>query len=272
MFSLLKKHQLIVTSLLLCLLSIHLIITNKRGVGGELLVGRVLSVIVTPVQSAITNITQGVSSTWSGYISLVGTKRENDILKEKLALLESEKARLLEEVESARRVKALLGFKEERFLPMVAAGIIGTDTYGLTKTVTIDRGGNDGVKRNLAVVTHRGIVGKVIELYGGTSMVLLATDPRFRVDAVVQRNRVKGIIEGSGGERLILKYIRQLDDIEVGDRIISSGLGGIFPKGLTVGKVVKVEVGNDNFFKYVEVAPSVDLEKMEEVLIITESD
>ncbi len=154
---------------------------------------------------------------------------------------------------------------------MVAAGIIGTDTYGLTKTVTIDRGENDGVKRNMAVVTHRGIVGKVIEIYGGTSMVLQATDPRFRVDAVVQRNRVKGIIEGSGGERLILKYIRQLDDIEVGDRIISSGLGGIFAKGLTVGEVVKVEVGDDNFFKYVEVAPSVDLEKMEEVLITTES-
>ncbi|MCP3676906.1 MAG: rod shape-determining protein MreC [Deltaproteobacteria bacterium] len=271
MFSLLKRHQLIVTSLLLCLLSIHLIVTNKRGVGGALLVGRVLSVIATPVQYSITNITQWVSGTWSGYIYLVGAGRENDTLNKKLALLESDQARLLEEVESARRMKALLDFKEEMLLPMVAAAIIGTDTYGLTKTVTIDRGENDGVKRNMAVVTHRGIVGKVTEIYGGTSMVLLATDPRFRVDGVVQRSRVKGIIEGSGGERLILKYIRQLDDIEVGDRIISSGLGGIFAKGLTVGEVVKVEVGDDNFFKYVEVAPSVDLEKMEEVLITTES-
>jgi len=271
MLSLLKRHQLIITSLLLCLFSIHLIITDKRGAGGEMLVGSAISVVATPIQSAITTITQGVSSTWSGYVYLIGVKGENDLLREELALLESEQARLREEVESARRVKALLGFKEERALPMVAARIVGTDIYGLTRTVTIDVGESDGVKRNMAVVTHRGIVGKIIELHGDSSMVLLATDPRFRVDGVVQRNRVKGIVEGSGGERLILKYIRQLDDIEVGDRIISSGLGGIFAKGLTVGEVAKVEVGDDSFFQYVEVTPSVDLERMEEVLVITGS-
>ncbi|MFQ5329936.1 MAG: rod shape-determining protein MreC [Thermodesulfobacteriota bacterium] len=271
MFSLLKRHQLIVTSLLLCLLSIHLIITDKRGAGGEMLVGTAISVVAAPLQSAVTTITGGVSSTWSDYIALIGIKEENNLLREELAMVASERARLLEEVASARRVKALLGFKEERSLPMVAARIIGTDTYGLTRTVTIDLGESDGVQRNMAVVTHRGIVGKIIELYGDSSMVLLATDPRFRVDGVVQRNRVKGIVEGSGGERLVLKYIRQLDNIEVGDRIISSGLGGIFAKGLTVGEVAKVEVGDDSFFQYVEVIPSVDLDKMEEVLVITGS-
>ncbi|MFQ5586958.1 MAG: rod shape-determining protein MreC, partial [Thermodesulfobacteriota bacterium] len=138
-----------------------------------MLVGRVVSFVATPVQSAITGMAQGVSTTWSGYIYLVGIKEENDKLKERVALLENENARLLEEVESARRVKELLGFKEKQSLPMVAAEIIGTDTYGWTKTFSIDRGGEDGVERNMAVVTHRGIVGKIIEVHGDTSKVLL---------------------------------------------------------------------------------------------------
>ena len=268
MFSLLKKHQLIITSLLLCLLSVHLIATNKRGVGGAMLVGRVVSFVATPLQVAVTGISQGVNSTWNSYLYLVNTKKENDLLHEKITLLENEKARLLEEANAARRTRELLEFKKPRTLPMVAAEIIGNDTYGWTKTFTINKGEKQGIVRNMAVVTPRGIVGKVAEVNGNNAKVLLVTDPRFRIDVVVQRNRVKGIIEGSGAGHLILKYIRQLDDVEVGDHIISSGLGGVFVKALSVGEVVRAEVGDDNFFQYVEVVPSVDLGKVEEVLIM----
>ncbi|MEE9590950.1 MAG: rod shape-determining protein MreC [Thermodesulfobacteriota bacterium] len=271
MYSLIKKHQLIITSVILCLLSIHLISINKRGTGGSTLVGSVVSFAAAPVQSAITNISKSIKETWYGYIYLLGLKEENDLLKNKIDILENEKHRLLEEVQATKRLKDLLGFKNKKQLSLVAAEIIGTDTYGWTKTFLIGKGLDEKLERNMAVVNPYGIVGKILEVQSDTSKVLLATDPRFRVDALIQRTRTKGIIEGNSSKRLILKYLRQLDDVKIGDKIISSGLGGIFPKGLVVGEVVKVEEGEDKFFKYIEVAPGTDLDRLEEVFVIADT-
>lgn len=272
MYYLIKKHQLIITSVILCLLSLHLISINKSGTGGSILVGSIVSFTTTPVQSTITDISKSIKETWYGYIYLLGLKEENDLLRNKLSILENEKHRLLEEVQATRRLKELLGFREKKQLSLIAAEIIGTDIYGWTKTFSIGKGLDEEFERNMAVVSPSGIVGKILEVQSDTSKVLLATDPRFRVGALIQRTRAKGIIEGNSSENLILKYLRQLDDVKIGDKIISSGLGGIFPKGLMVGEVVRVEEGEDNFFKYIEVAPGTDLKKLEEVFVITELD
>jgi rod shape-determining protein MreC len=247
-----------------------LISINKHGTGGSTLVGTIVSFVTTPVQSVITDISGSVKETWYGHVYLVGLKEKNNLLKKKVDILENERNRLLEEVQATRRLKEFLGFKKERQLSLVAAEIIGTDTYGWTKTFFLGKGLDEKLVRNMAVVTPHGIVGKILEVRSDTSKMLLATDPRFRVDALIQRTRTKGIIEGNGSERLILKYIRQLDDVKIGDKIISSGFGGIFPKGLVVGTVVKVENGEDNFFKYIEVAPEANFKRLEEVFIITE--
>jgi rod shape-determining protein MreC len=122
----------------------------------------------------------------------------------------------------------------------------------------------------MAVAAADGVVGRVIEVFPNAAKVLLITDPNSGVDVIVQRTRAQGIMEGRIEESCILKYVKKSDDVQVGDRIITSGLGGIFPKGLLAGKVTKVERKRPGIFQAVEVDPTADLSRLEEVLILSE--
>jgi len=188
------------------------------------------------------------------------------------ALLE-ENNRLKEEIGLNERLRDLLKFKEESPYPVVAAKILSLNGFGTgenwTRTLTLDRGTISGIMVDMPVVSTQGVIGRVIETLKHTSTVLLLTDPRSDIDVIIQRTRIHGIVEG-GSDKLILKYIRQFDDVETGDMVVTSGLSGIFPKGLQVGMVTRVEKGEDNIFRYIEVNPSTDLRRLEEVLVITQ--
>ena len=119
----------------------------------------------------------------------------------------------------------------------------------------------------MAVVVSEGVVGRVIEVSAHTAKVLLISDPNSAVDVIIQRSRAQGILEGRVEEFGILKYIQKSDDVQMGDKVITSGLGGIFPKGLIVGTVTKVERKRPGVFQYIEVTPSVDFSRLEEVLV-----
>ncbi|MDP2690384.1 MAG: rod shape-determining protein MreC, partial [Deltaproteobacteria bacterium] len=150
-----------------------------------------------------------------------------------------------------------------------AAGILGFNMERWARTITIDKGTAEGIGKDYAVINRMGVVGRVIEANTHTAKVLLNTDLRSNIGVIAQRTRVKGVVEGSGTDGLILKYIRQIDDIRLGDQIITAGLGGVFPKGLVIGEVTRIEKGNDNFFKHIEVRPTIDIRTLEEVLVIT---
>jgi rod shape-determining protein MreC len=122
----------------------------------------------------------------------------------------------------------------------------------------------------MAVVTSEGVVGRVIEVSLHTAKVLLITDPNSAMDVIVQRSRTQGIMEGKVEEVCVLKYVQKNEDVQVGDKVITSGLGGIFPKGLVTGTVTKVERKRPGIFQYIEVTPSVDFSRLEEVLILKE--
>ena len=134
----------------------------------------------------------------------------------------------------------------------------------------MNQGENDGVAKDMAVATSEGVVGRVIEVSRNTAKVLLITDANSAVDVIVQRSRAQGILEGKIEETCILKYVQKSEEVQVGDRVITSGLGGIFPKGLVVGTVTKVDRKRPGIFQYIEVTPAVDLSKLEEVLILGE--
>jgi len=271
MLYLVKRYQFIVISITLALLSLRMVVTNVKDDGSSLIIGKVISSLTVPFQKAITYTIEGTRDIWTGYIHLVGIKEENERLKEALAHLREENHRLREVSLSNERLRELLNFKEATPLSFKGAEVIGIESIGWFRTATLDKGIEDGVLKDMAVVTSQGIVGRTIETHRGTSKVLLVTDPRSNIDAIIERTRAKGIIGGGGTDRLILKYIQQIEDIQVGDIVITSGLGGVFPKGLLIGDVVKVEMGDEGFFKLVEVRPSVDLKRLEEVLVITES-
>lgn len=268
MTSFLKKHQLIITSVLLCLLALHITSRTTKGVGGTTITARIVSAVTSPIQAGITFTVEEIGTIWISYIYLVGVNKENKILQTDIARLKEENNQLKETLLLNERLTGLLSFKQEIAAASNAANVIGIESAGWVRTITINKGASDGIRRDSAVITPLGIAGRIIEVQPNVSKALLVTDPRCAIDVIIQRNRVKGIVEGTGADRLSLKYVRHEDDIQIGDVLISSGLGGIFPKGMVVGFVVRVEKGDDNFFLSIDVKPGADLRKLEEVLVI----
>jgi len=178
-----------------------------------------------------------------------------------------------EELKAANvRLRRLLSFRGDLGVPSMAAQIIGDDSTGWFRTVLIDKGRRHGVARRMPVVAPEGVVGQTIECALGVSKVLLITDRNSAIDVMIQRSRTRGILEGKGEEDLCtMKFVARTADVKEGDRVITSGLGGIYPKGLLVGRVVAVQKQPFGLFQSVEVAPSVNFGRLEEVLVLLRS-
>ena len=269
-YSFLRKNHLTIVSLLLALFSLHLALTGKREFERGYLLKELFSYTLAPAGRVALGAENAVKDVWSGYIALMGVKDDNAALTKTVLALRDENNRLKEEIRLNERLRALVDYKDSLPYYTTGAAIIGFNMERWTRTIVIDKGAESGMMRDRAVIAPQGIVGRTLDVQGRTSRVLLATDLRSNIDVIVERTRVKGVVEGNGTDGLILKYVRQVDDVQVGDRIMTSGLSGVFPKGLIAGEVVKIEKGGDNFFKHIEVRPSVDIGKIEEVLVLRE--
>lgn len=166
------------------------------------------------------------------------------------------------------RLKGLLAFREQTGAPTVAARVIGVDATSWFQTVTIDKGSSDGINEGAVVVNEQGAVGRVVRSASRSSRVLLISDASSAVATLVERTRSRGICRGTGAG-LVLDYVALPEDVVVGDVIVTSGLGGVFPKGLPVGVVVSVVRGGFSMFQTIQVAPAVDFARLEEVLVVS---
>ena len=173
-----------------------------------------------------------------------------------------------ERVAAAARLERLLDYRAATGYKMIAAGVIGHDASGLYRTVLIDRGSADGVEHQQAVLAPDGVVGRVIKVFPRSALVLLVTDRSSGIDAIVQRTRDQGVVQGRGGAGCELKYLDRSAEVEVGDYVVTSGMGGRFPKGVWIGQVSGVNRGGD-LFQSVDVRPSAGLERLEEVWVVT---
>lgn len=209
-----------------------------------------------------------ITQLWKSYIWLIETKQENIELQKEVELLREANNRYLEYKQENKRLRRLLEFKKEASIMVVPAQITAKDTSSWFKTVIIDKGSRDGIKKNQAVVTHEGVVGHIIDLTTTTARVLLICDQNSSVAVLIQLERAEGIMVGSQGWRCKINYLARTANVQTGDVVITSGLGGIFPKGLRVGKITKIEKKNFGLFQDAEVQPYVDFSKLEEVLII----
>ena len=225
--------------------------------------------VFAPVQYLITKSVNGISSFWDHYVYLVGAEKEKEELQEKLMQLTEKHYHYLEMEERYNRLLAHLDFKQQFDFETVAAEVISHNLNSWYEIVTIDRGTQDGVIKEMAVVSHLGLVGQVIQAASDWSKVLLITDFRSSVDALIQRNRQGGIVVGSSKNTCKMKYLPLNADILPGDQVISSGLGGLYPKGLPIGRIVDVNWKDQGFFKEASVALNVDINKLEEVLVVT---
>jgi len=265
MFS--KKTVLILAGILLVTLNILLLaITIRRPSSYGL--NRAMLAFAAPFQELATRTVSAAEAMWQDYFSLVAAARENRLLRHQLdhALQQNMQYRELE-AENVR-LRELVSFKRSLPGEAIAAEIIGKDPSAWFKTVIVDKGSADGVQRGLPAVTTRGVVGQIIEVSVHQSKLMLIIDRNSAADALVQRTRARGIVKGASNEECYLDYVLYEDEVRVGDEVIASGFDGVYPKGLLIGTVSAVNFQGSDFFKEVKIAPAVDFDKLEDVLII----
>jgi len=223
-----------------------------------------------------------VQKTFKPHLSFIGLlKREiggivfyhrNMIKAEDLALevgvLRSKLFDLREIYQENSRFKNLLNFKQKSPLRLIPARVIGRSVDSWSSSVIIDKGKYQGIKRGMAVINHSGLIGRIIESADGVSKVLLINDPGQGISSIVQRSRQEGLVSGTLGANLIMRYLPENAQIITGDIIVTSELSQIYPKGLLIGKVINVGVEFSGLNRYAVVRPSVDLANIEEVLVI----
>jgi len=225
----------------------------------------------SPFLKASTFVINTIQGVFQNYVFLVHLQEENTLLKQRIGELQKEIGELRELALAKERIQNLLQFREKISPSMIAAEVIGQDPSSWFKSVTINKGEKDGVRKGMAVISPEGVIGQILKTGPYHSIVLLITDYNSAVDSIVQRTRAKTIVEGKGENRCQLKYLLRAEEVIVGDIVVTAGLSGNFPKGLMVGEIRKVEKAGQGIFQYAELVPSVDLTKLEEVLIIKES-
>jgi rod shape-determining protein MreC len=224
---------------------------------------------VTPLEKGIVGLQDGIGNLWHNYFYLRGVRRENRDLKKKIQDLELERARLSEDAEQAHRLQLLLGFKEQYISKTVAAQVIGSSGSQQSRSVYIDKGSEDGIKQDMAVITADGVVGKVLRAFDSTSQVLLIDDQTSGVGAILEKSRLQGVLRGTPAGQVVLEKVMSDETVQPGEHVLTSGGDQIFPKGLPVGTVTKVSTGADLFLN-IRVKPAADLNRLDEVLVITQ--
>jgi len=258
----------IVFLLLSALILMSLRVKERKGVD---FFDAFLMELCSPFQKASTFVIKTIQNAFQSYIVLIHLQRENVMLKQKVVELQKENSQMKEMAYANERLRRLLAFREKISSSVIAAEVIGQDPSSWFKSMTINKGEKEGVKKGMAVISPEGVVGQILKTAPYHSTILLITDYNSAVDSIVQRIRAKAIVEGKGENRCQLKYLLRSEDVVVGDIVVTSGVGGNFPKGLMVGEIRKVDRKEHGIFQYAELVPSVDLTKLEEVLIIAES-
>lgn len=227
--------------------------------------------VVGPLQEAMTQTLRTSRDIWRHYFALVNVSRQNAYLDQ--ALRDSrERGSHYSEIELAnQRLRNLLNFKKTIQRQVLAAEVIAKDPSPWFKSVVIDKGRDHGLRRGLPVVVAEGVVGQVVDVSGHYAKVLLVIDQNHAVDGLVQRTRARGIVKGDPAGQCIFDYLLRKYDIQVGDTIVTSGLDGVFPKGLPVGRVSALIPEGTGIFQQVYAAPFVDFETLEEVLVLLSS-
>jgi rod shape-determining protein MreC len=223
--------------------------------------------LLTPLQRAGTFIVSKVDGVWFGYIDLRHVRVENRQLAEEVGQLRLKNQQLEGQAAQAVRLARLLGFRQANAdVPMVTAEVIGANADSTSHTIFINRGEQDGIRRNMAVITPDGVVGKISEVLSHTSQVLLIDDRESGVGALLVGSRTHGVIKGTGDPLLWMDYVSTDEKVPAGEQVLTSGEDRIFPKNLPVGWVASTKSGFP--FQTIQVSPAAHLDRLEEVIVL----
>jgi len=264
------RNRVLLAGGILLILSLHLISTGVHP--GDLAAApeSAFLEVISPVTGAFTHLSDGSSSIVRDYVDLLHVRDENAQLRNELARVKSDQARLTElEVEN-QHLGELLELRDALGSKAVAANVIGSDATGISRTLVLSSGTDDGLRPGMAVLANQGVVGKIIAVSPNASRVLMIDDHNSALDGFDQRTRARGIVAGLVDDGVILKYADRSQDIKVDDTIVTSGLDGIFPRGLLVGTIQSVHREGPGLFLGVRITPAVDFRQLEQVMILTD--
>jgi rod shape-determining protein MreC len=254
-----KKNILKILAVFIVL---SLIIVNSKNIQSSL---RIPSV---DFSSSALGALGGVSDMLKRAVPFASLRRDNRLLSSKVDLLNRKIEELKIVDDENKRLKGLLDFRKAIPYSTVPVQVIGRDPSNWSNSLIIDKGVNHGIKKNMAVLSTKGLVGRVVEVGRYSAKILLISDPNSKVGAVIRRNRQGGILVGRPDGECKMVYIALDSDVAPGDLVISAGFGSIFPKGILIGKVTRVGKEPGRMYKYAIVRPSQDLSRLEEVLCI----
>jgi rod shape-determining protein MreC len=262
-----RRHRVLLAALGCLALAAVLLGSTASGRGDTDPLGRLVVDLVAPFQRLARVVTGGLGDMWDGVAGLFRRPAEFDRLRAELAALEVRTVHADELEQENARLRELLQFRQRLEGDVLAGTVIGRDATGLARTITVDRGERDGVAKGAAVLAPAGVVGRVFFTSERVARVILITDHNSALDAIVQRTRARGIVEGTIDGGCGLKFVKRTEDLQPGDVIVTSGVDGIFPRGLPVGVLTSVDKRGQGLFQYAAVRPFVDFDRVEEVLV-----
>lgn len=259
-----------VVILLLVFLSLTIIAIqiNAAREDKSSIIDSAISYCFSPFQKFFTRTGEAVVAGWSFLKDFKNMIEENEYLKSENLRLQTRSVELENLARENKHLKGLLDLKEKDELEGIAASVIARDPSNWFRSVTLDKGNDDGVAPNMIVINDQGIVGRVVEVHKSTSVVRLITDQRSAVPSVLMKSRAIGIVSGDGENSLIMKFMTEKGKVEPGETVVSSGLGMIFPKGKVIGKVISLTGANESMFKYAKIKPSVDFSALDYVMVV----
>jgi len=264
-----RKYQSLAVAAVLLIISLTVLSFSAIRLSETGFLRKMVLEAAAPVEDTINISLQNLHDVWKRYLFLVGLEDENRRLRKQNADLTEQLNRYREGSLEVMRLQKLLDLREGFPQRAVAARVIDRNSSSLFKTLLINKGTADGLRVGLAVLSDQGVVGRIIEISWHASRVLLLIDGNSNIDGLIQRSRAQGILQGAGSAGCSLKYISRAEEVLAGDVVISSGLSGVFPKGLLLGVVTGASRKEGGLFQKIDVAPAVDFEKLEEVLALT---
>lgn len=260
------RRLLLLGSILVVCLLLLTVQTRGHATGAADLV----AIVTTPVQKSLASVHRAAFGLWATYLDWKNVRGENRRLRDENQRLRVEALAVTETAEENRRLRGMLELKTRLPLETLTGEIIAREWGGWVRSLTVNRGRSDAVRRLTAVISPEGLVGRVVDVRPGASVVQVLTDPASTVGAHALRTRTPGIVEGEPRGTIRFKYMaRDGVGLEVGDIVVTSGQGGLFPRGLPIGRVRAIDDRGAALFSFATLAPAVDFARIDEVLLIT---
>lgn len=260
-----RRFVLLGTILAVCFLL--LTIQTRGSASGA---ADVLAMLTTPVQKALASVHRTAFGAWATYVEWKNVRAENQRLREDNQRLRVEALAVTETAAENQRLRSLLDLKARLPLETLTGEIIAREWGGWVRSLTVNRGRRDDIRRLAAVISPEGLVGRVVDVRPGVSVVQVLTDPASTVGAHAVRVRTPGIVEGEPRGTMRFKFnARDGGSLQVGDVVVTSGQGGVFPRGIPIGRVQTIEDRGSALFSYATLTAVVDFARIDEVLLIT---